>query len=454
MPQNKETNVTKFRRFRPDLGTLVFGFVFLYILICVVIYFTRDHVAIYQVKTGEIVENQMYTGLVLRTEQLFYSENSGYLTYIGREGSRVSPQSTVYVVGSTANTPSDESGASYTFTSEDYAQLFQEIEGFQTVFETDHFATVYNFKSSFYSTVLNTYQAGQVSNGLVSGALSSALAKASGVLVYSYDGLENVTYEAFEPSMLNNNDYELTTLKGREQISDNEPVYKLITDEPWEIIIELDDTTAAKYVDDQYVEVRFLKDQNTVWGQISKFERDDTWYCRLKFTNSMVRYATERYLEIEVMLDSQRGLKIPNSAIEEKKFYTVPIEYLMTNELENQTEFRVTKVDKKGNTSVENIQITPYYTDQEFAYISMDDLTSDITQIIHPETGALYTIGQIGTLSGVYNVNKGYAVFNVITVLYKNDDYSIVKANETYGLTQYDRIALDGSSVEDDQVIY
>lgn len=126
----------------------------------------------------------------------------------------------------------------------------------------------------------------------------------------------------------------------------------------------------------------------------------------------------------------------------------------MTNELENQTEFRVTKVDKKGNTSVENIQITPYYTDQEFAYISMDDLTSDITQIIHPETGALYTIGQIGTLSGVYNVNKGYAVFNVITVLYKNDDYSIVKANETYGLTQYDRIALDGSSVEDDQVIY
>ena len=154
------------------------------------------------------------------------------------------------------------------------------------------------------------------------------------------------------------------------------------------------------------------------------------------------------------MLDSQRGLKIPNSAIEEKKFYTVPMEYLMTNELENQTEFRVTKVDKKGNTSVENIQITPYYTDQEFAYISMDDLTSDITQIIHPETGALYTIGQIGTLSGVYNVNKGYAVFNVITVLYKNDDYSIVKANETYGLTQYDRIALDGSSVEDDQVIY
>ena len=56
-------------------------------------------------------------------------------------------------------------------------------------------------------------------------------------------------------------------------------------------------------------------------------------------------------------------------------------------------------------------------------------------------------------LTGVYNINKGYAVFKQIKVLASNDDYTIVEAKTPYGISLYDHIALDGKSVKENQTI-
>ena len=64
-----------------------------------------------------------------------------------------------------------------------------------------------------------------------------------------------------------------------------------------------------------------------------------------------------------------------------------------------------------------------------------------------------FTVSKRATLIGVYNVNKGYADFKQINILYQNEEYSIVKANTQYGLNVYDYIVLDGSAVSDDQII-
>nr|MCR5556493.1 hypothetical protein [Butyrivibrio sp.] len=53
-------------------------------------------------------------------------------------------------------------------------------------------------------------------------------------------------------------------------------------------------------------------------------------------------------------------------------------------------------------------------------------------------------------LVGVYNINKGYADFRQIKILYQNDEYSIVKSNTTYGLAVYDYIVLDSSLIDGD----
>ena len=57
-------------------------------------------------------------------------------------------------------------------------------------------------------------------------------------------------------------------------------------------------------------------------------------------------------------------------------------------------------------------------------------------------------------MSGVYNINKGYAVFRVIDKLTENGEYIIAKPNSAYGLSVYDRIVLDASSVVDGQLVY
>ena len=65
-----------------------------------------------------------------------------------------------------------------------------------------------------------------------------------------------------------------------------------------------------------------------------------------------------------------------------------------------------------------------------------------------------YTIGENEALEGVYNINKGYAVFREITVVDENEEYCIVEEGATFGLSQYDHIALDASTVNDQDIVY
>ena len=71
-----------------------------------------------------------------------------------------------------------------------------------------------------------------------------------------------------------------------------------------------------------------------------------------------------------------------------------------------------------------------------------------------PDQPLTFTVGKQGTLVGVYNINKGYADFKQIEVLYSNDEYSIVKSNSYTGLRAYDYIALDSSQVTDKDFVY
>ena len=71
-----------------------------------------------------------------------------------------------------------------------------------------------------------------------------------------------------------------------------------------------------------------------------------------------------------------------------------------------------------------------------------------------PESTETYTVGKTKALQGVYNINRGYAVFNKVTILCENDEYYIVQEGESYGLSNYDHIVQNGNSVERDEVVF
>mgnify|MGYP002514789342 CR=1 FL=1 len=60
----------------------------------------------------------------------------------------------------------------------------------------------------------------------------------------------------------------------------------------------------------------------------------------------MVRYAQERYLDIELILDDESGLKIPKSAVVKKEFYVSRKHFIPEPNVDSVVVFFTEKDDK------------------------------------------------------------------------------------------------------------
>ena len=95
-------NTIKFRKpTNINIGMIIFGIIFLYLAVCVVIYFKTSHIVRYEVKEGSLVVDNVYTGVCIREEVPVYSVHNGYVNYYAQEGSRVAKEDLVYVCDET-----------------------------------------------------------------------------------------------------------------------------------------------------------------------------------------------------------------------------------------------------------------------------------------------------------------------------------------------------------------
>lgn len=72
-----------------NIGTLLFGIVFVYMMVCIVMYLTSTHIAPYEVKKGSLSGNYKYTALALKSETVVEAPESGAVTYYAREGTEI-----------------------------------------------------------------------------------------------------------------------------------------------------------------------------------------------------------------------------------------------------------------------------------------------------------------------------------------------------------------------------
>lgn len=113
------------------------------------------------------------------------------------------------------------------------------------------------------------------------------------------------------------------------------------------------------------------------------------------------------------------------------------------------------RYNEEGNIYSEFLKTSIYNYDEENKEYYLDSAALAIgSNIIMPDSQEKYTISRRATLTGVYNMNKGYADFRQINILYQNEEYAIVKSNTRYGLNVYDYIVLDAAAVDDAQFIY
>lgn len=276
--------------------------------------------------------------------------------------------------------------------------------------------------------------------------------------------------------MFDKSTYETTNLRSVDLISAGDTVYKLVTDENWSMVIPLTEDQmediAYKEVTDEngnvtskqrsVIEVKFLKDNTTSWGYITILNMNGQQYLQLDFNNSMVRFAGDRYLDIQFLIDDTSGLKIPSSSITTKEFFIIPEEYIMKGGEDDSQGFMVETFDEEGHSTQQFVTPTFYSITDGMVYIdpNQGSFTSNETyikagdRIIIPNSNDLYQVGNTAELEGVYFINQGYTQFRKIEMLYANEEYTIVKEGTTFGLTIYDRIVLNAEAVEEDQVIY
>ena len=100
----KKTN-SKIRKYRKPLnlniGMIIFSVIFIYVVVCVIIYFQTSHIVRYEVQEGSLSTNNLYRGIVIRNETVVHTPSTGYVNYGAREGERVAKNDLVYVVDET-----------------------------------------------------------------------------------------------------------------------------------------------------------------------------------------------------------------------------------------------------------------------------------------------------------------------------------------------------------------
>ena len=94
--------LSKIRKiFSLNIGTVLFGFLFLYMVFSAILYLTSPKIESYQVIAGPLSRNETYTGLALREEAVQKADSGGYVTYYAREGNKINAGGNVYGISST-----------------------------------------------------------------------------------------------------------------------------------------------------------------------------------------------------------------------------------------------------------------------------------------------------------------------------------------------------------------
>lgn len=455
--------IVKYKK-RPHLniGVVTFVIIFIYLIFNVFSFLTADHISTYEVVQGTIAENTTYNGLILRKEQTFYSDYSGDINYYLKDASKAGVGTLICSIdesGTISSLISENTASQDSLTNENLSLLDENVTEFHNSFSKDHFYTIYNFKDESNAMLMELLNLSALETVRTNAAslLDNATfhlgtAQTDGIVVYQTDGLEDVSSDSFSPDMLNERNHIATNLRTKTSVQSGDPIYKIITDEHWSIVISVSNDVYNRLAADDTLRIRFKEDNETSYASYTFREIGGIRYMILSLNNSMVRYANERYTEIELILDEQSGLKIPNSSIIEKTFFVIPKEYFSQGGDSSDYGLMKKITAEDGTTTYSFVATELYYETDSGYYISEDDIAAgDIIQM--PGSAQTMVIKDTASLQGVYNINKGYSVFKQIEILYQNEEYTIVATGTDYGLSLYDHIALDGSKIDEDVLV-
>lgn len=462
---NKKKKVVAFRRpLNINIGLVIFIVIFFYLIVEIVISVKKVTPSVYCVERSYIDNNFYVTGIAIRQERLINATDSGYVSYYIRDGERVGKNATVYTIdetGSIYDHLSQAGGDNISLSQKDYELLKNRITMFRSGYSEDNYYNTYNFKYDLQNLAL------EINNDLLlktasesdldlAGTFKKVLSEDSGIVTYYQDGYENASVDNIKAEMFDSSKYEKKSLKTGDIISSGSPVYKIIGSDEWNIVAPLTEEQAVALQEGTVVKIKIGSLNHEVDCNYTLITQNDGIYINIAVNKLMVNFADDRFLDICIMMDSPKGLKIPNSSITNIEAYMVPLDYL-TSGSNNTNRIYLNKrvLNEAGEISIEQVSPNIYFQDENYCYIAKNSVdASDL--YVKPDSEETISLGslQTKTLTGVFSANKGTAAFKIIEQLNQKDDYCIVRDGLDYSISLYDYILLDSTEVTEGQIIY
>ena len=458
----------KIRNHRPprniNVGMIIFAIIFVYMLFSVYTYMKKEKVEFYEVVEGNIVSDHQYTGIILRDERVEQTDRAGYINYYVREGKRAAIGSRIYSIdetGSLAAFLEQNPEANVTLTDANLADIKRQLSAFSMNYDNRKFDDMYDLKYSLEAAVLEYVNFNSLGNldalmqqtGIT---FKQVTAPVSGVVSYSIDGYEGLTPDQVTEEIYDRTNYTKAITKAGQLMEPNTPVYKLVTSDDWSIVFPLTDEDVGEYSGRKKLNITFTAGGLETEGDFSVITGGDgKQYGKLDFNQYMIQFVADRYVTFEVDTARMDGLKIPVTSVVTKDFYLVPTEYMVQGGDSSDTGFMKETYSENG-TSVEFVPATIYYSTDDDYYIDMSENSPFKAgdYVVKPDSMDRFQIGASASLEGVYNINKGYAVFKQIEILKSNGEYYTIKKGTKYGLSVYDHIVLNADSVYEGKLIY
>lgn len=470
--QKRNQKVVKMKKQKPVFTGVILLLFSFYVIFLLLQSLTKEHLSIYEVTEKKIADDNTVRGIIIRDEKLVTSTQSGYVNYYIGEGAKVGVKTPIYSVDANGKI-SDQLTASkeeeIKLTAQNTEDIRSDISAFQEAYKSSHFEETYNFKYNIENTI------SELSNASMMNSLTQILeengsveefklvrAKESGIISFTSDGMEDIDLNSITAESFENTTDNLTQLRQTESIEEGTPVYKLVSSENWSIVAPLSKEQFKNIQQQDRVVVSLKKIQTKISPQITTFTMDGGYYVKMDLNRYMIQYLNNRYLDIEIELNDNEGLKIPLSSIVKKSFYKIPADFLTQNK---DKEYGVSVVEYQKNGEVEYPhKVVDYIMENEmhiensenstYCYIDASAFPAGTMITKHDASGETINLSETVELEGVYCCNNGYCEFKLIEQTYKNLEYCIIHKESPNGLSAYEHIILNPELINENDIIY
>ncbi len=464
---NKNDNIVKYQKKRKKTVIspviIFFAIIFIYLLIMIIRSFTQDSLSIYEVSDGKISDRVEHSGIILRDESVYNSSEAGYINYYIPDSDKAAVNNLVYTLDKNGEfsklLENSIQQGNVSLSEGALSDLKAELSSFKINFSLNNFNKVYDvnsiLKNELHSYIEKAAIAENLSTNTIEGIFLEFYADASGVIAYYVDGYEGLTPEHITSEHFSRKNYEKTNLTNGREIALWDPVFKLIKSDNWSVIFKPSEDELVTLSELSTVTVDFNDKDISAKAAISTISSEDgSTYIKLDFGRYITEFISDRFVNFEICYEEIEGLKIPKSSVISKDVLKIPVQYAAYGGSGQTLGFMKEVLLEDGTNSVEFVSGTIYKEDDFYYYVECDKLALGDIIIKEGINNNRYEVCLTESLSGVYTVNKGYAVYRRIYILGEQDDYYIVQAGIKKGVSKNDHIALVGNSISEDQIIY